>query len=104
MVDPDCDERRAEADLAREERVAHLGRELAAMDDGRVSGVQAGVICEAIDKLPTSPVLRAEAEACLLDDATRLDATQLAEAGRRRHRRCTRRRLRRLLRERLPTR
>ncbi len=56
---------------------------LAAMAEGLVSGAQAGVICDAIDKLPTNPRLRAEAETLLLAEAAHLDATQLAAAGQR---------------------
>ena len=56
---------------------------LEAVADATVSGVQAGVICDAIDKLPTNPALRAEAEECLIAEAGHLDASQLAEAGRR---------------------
>ena len=56
---------------------------LDAMAQGRVSAVQAGVVCEAIEKLPGNPAVREEAEARLLDEASRLDATQLTQAGRR---------------------
>ena len=56
---------------------------LAAMAQGRISSAQAGVVCEAIDRLPTNPVLRVDAEERLLAEAGSLDATQLAEAGRR---------------------
>jgi hypothetical protein len=54
---------------------------LQAMAAGKVSGVQAGVICDALDKLPTNPTLRLEAEQRLLVEAGHLDATQLARAG-----------------------
>ena len=48
---------------------------------GRVSPEQAAVIAEAIDPLRTSPSC-AWAEALLLDEATRLNATDLAKAAR----------------------
>ena len=54
---------------------------LAAMTDGQVSAAQAGVVCDAIDKLPGNPALREQAEALLLDQAASLDATQLGQAG-----------------------
>ena len=56
---------------------------LAAMTDGKVSAVQAGVVCDAIEKLPGNPALREQAETLLLDQAATLDATQLGQAGRR---------------------
>ncbi|MBC7630350.1 DUF222 domain-containing protein, partial [Aeromicrobium sp.] len=56
---------------------------LAALEAGHVSGVQAGVICAAIDQLPTNPTLRADAEERLLVEAAHLDATQLTAAGKR---------------------
>ena len=49
---------------------------------GRVSPEQAAVIAEAIDRLPHKPELRDRAEALLLDEATRLNATDLAKAAR----------------------
>ncbi len=69
----------AHAEILTSER----GATLEAMSAGTVSATQAGVVCDAIDKLPTNPVMRAEAETLLLDQARTLDATQLAEAGRR---------------------
>ena len=56
---------------------------LAALDAGRVSPQQAGVILDALDRLPTDDEgLRVQAEALLLDEADRLDATDLAKAAR----------------------
>jgi hypothetical protein len=48
----------------------------------RVSPEQAAVIADAIDRLPHKPDLRARAETLLLDEATRLNATDLAKAAR----------------------
>jgi hypothetical protein len=55
---------------------------LAALDAGRVSPQQAGIILDAVDKLPTDdPGLRRQAEELLLAEADRLDATDLAKAA-----------------------
>ena len=53
-----------------------------ALREGRVCPEQAAVIADAIDRLPHKPDLRARAEALLLDEATRLNATDLAKAAR----------------------
>ena len=53
-----------------------------ALRDGLVSPEQAGVICDAIEELPTNPHLRELAEKTLLDEAGRLHATDLAKAAR----------------------
>ena len=53
-----------------------------ALRDGLVSPEQAGVICDAIEELPTNPHLRELAEKQLLDEAGRLHATDLAKAAR----------------------
>ena len=53
----------------------------AALRAGRVSPEQAAVIADAIDRLPHKPELRGRAEALLLDEATRLNATDLAKAA-----------------------
>ena len=53
----------------------------AALAAGRVSPEQAAVIADAIDRLPHKPELRGRAEALLLDEATRLNATDLAKAA-----------------------
>ncbi len=53
----------------------------AALRAGRVSPEQAAVIADAIDRLPHKPDLRGRAEALLLDEATRLNATDLAKAA-----------------------
>ena len=55
---------------------------LEAVRSGDASLPQAGVICEAVDTLPTNPALRAEAEACLLKQSATLTATELVRAGR----------------------
>ena len=53
-----------------------------ALRDGLVSPEQAGVICDAIEELPTNPHVRELAEKQLLDEAGRLHATDLAKAAR----------------------
>jgi hypothetical protein len=55
---------------------------LAAVREGGTSLTQAGIICEAVETLPTHPVLRAEAEQCLLDQSRTLTGTELVRAGR----------------------
>jgi hypothetical protein len=69
--------------------VRHAGQLLGELPDthaglraGRVAPEQAAVIADAIDRLPHKPELRARAEALLLDEATRLNATDLAKAAR----------------------
>ena len=53
-----------------------------ALRDGLVSPEQAGVICDAIEELPTNPHVRELAEKQLLDEAGRLHATDLTKAAR----------------------
>lgn len=53
-----------------------------ALASGTVSPVQAGIVCDAVDGLPTAPALRDEAERVLLDEAGRLNATELRKAAR----------------------
>ena len=53
-----------------------------ALRDGLVSPEQAGIICDAIEELPTNPVTRELAEKTLIDEAGRLHATDLAKAAR----------------------
>ena len=53
-----------------------------ALRDGLVSPEQAGVICDAIEELPTNAHLREQAEKTLLDEAGRLHATDLAKTAR----------------------
>ncbi len=53
-----------------------------ALRDGLVSPEQAGIICDAIEELPTNPDLREQAEKTLLDEAGRLHATDLGKAAR----------------------
>src|SRR5687767_11724058 len=62
--------------------VAELPDTHAGLRAGRVSPEQAAVIAEAIDRLPHKPDLRERAEALLLDEATLLNATDLAKAAR----------------------
>ena len=52
------------------------------MSSGRVSPEQAAVIVDAVDRLPTDPGVRERGETFLLDQATRLNATDLAKAAR----------------------
>ena len=56
---------------------------LAALREGTVSPEQAAVVLDAVDALPTSPHLRDRAEQVLLEEAGRLNATDLTRAGRR---------------------
>ena len=49
---------------------------------GETSLAQAGIICEAVETLPTNPALRTEAEQALLDQSRNLTATELVRAGR----------------------
>ena len=53
-----------------------------ALRDGLVSPEQAGIICDAIEELPTNAATRELAEKTLLDQAGRLHATDLARAAR----------------------
>ena len=53
-----------------------------ALRDGLVSPEQAGIICDAIEELPTNAATRELAEKTLLDEAGRLHATDLAKAAR----------------------
>ena len=53
-----------------------------AMLAGRVSPEQAAVIVDAVDKLPLDAGVRERGEAVLLEEATRLNATDLAKAAR----------------------
>ena len=62
--------------------LTELPRTHAALRAGRVSPEQAAVIADAVDRLPHQPDLRDRAEALLLDEATRLNATDLAKAAR----------------------
>ena len=55
---------------------------LDAVRDGATSLTQAGVVVDAVETLPTSPVLRAEAERVLLEQTRTLTATELVRAGR----------------------
>jgi hypothetical protein len=54
----------------------------AAMSSGHTSPTQAGIICDAVDQLPSSPALRARGEAFLVEQAQKLTATELARAAR----------------------
>lgn len=55
---------------------------LAALDEGRISPTQAALVVHAVQDLPGNPFLRRRGEAHLLDLATRMDASDLARAGR----------------------
>lgn len=59
---------------------------LAALRAGTVSPEQAEVIVTAIDRLPTNAHLRRRGEQVLIEEAGRLNATDLARAGRHLHR------------------
>ncbi|MCW2791635.1 MAG: hypothetical protein JWO76_733, partial [Nocardioides sp.] len=62
--------------------VGELPATHAALAAGRVSPEQASVIVDAIERLPHRADLRAQGEEFLLDQATRLNATDLAKAAR----------------------
>jgi uncharacterized protein DUF222 len=62
--------------------VSELPRTHAGLRAGAVSPEQAAVIADAIDRLPRKPELRERAEALLLDEASRLNATDLARVAR----------------------
>jgi hypothetical protein len=55
---------------------------LAALEAGEVSLDQAGLVCDTVADLPHSGDLRARGEQTLLDDAGRLNATELRRAAR----------------------
>jgi Domain of unknown function (DUF222)/HNH endonuclease len=54
----------------------------AALAAGELSSEQADVVLEAVEALPTAPLLRRTGEVHLLEQARHLDATDLARAGR----------------------
>ncbi len=55
---------------------------LQALRAGEASPTQAAIICDAVDTLPSSPALRERGERVLLDEAQRLNATDLARTVR----------------------
>jgi hypothetical protein len=55
---------------------------LEALRRGEASPAQASIVCDAVDTLPSSPVLRERGEQTLLDEARRLNATELARTAR----------------------
>ncbi len=55
---------------------------LHALARGEASAAQAAIICDAVDTLPSSPALRDRGERVLLDEARRLNATDLARTAR----------------------
>jgi hypothetical protein len=62
--------------------VAELPCTLDALSRAETSPAQAGVICDAVDTLPSSPALRARGEQVLLEESRRLNATELARTAR----------------------
>ncbi|HEX5089407.1 MAG TPA: DUF222 domain-containing protein [Nocardioides sp.] len=62
--------------------VTERQRTLEALRRAEVSADQAGIICDAVDTLPSSPTLRARGEQALLDEGRQLDATELARTAR----------------------
>ncbi len=62
--------------------VSELPDTLEAMHRGDASPAQAAIICDAVDTLPSSPALRAHGEKVLLEEAQRLNATELARTAR----------------------
>lgn len=73
---------RATIRLAQRTAEALYGPLSAAMADGWLSTTKAMVIERAIDALPSDPVLRERGLSTLLDDAKRLNATELKKVGR----------------------
>ena len=55
---------------------------LAALAEGRISPEQADVVLDAVDRLPGDPETREHGEQVLLDQASRLTATELQRRGR----------------------
>lgn len=53
-----------------------------ALATGTISSVQAGIVCDGVDDLPSSPRLRDDAERALLDQARHLNGTELRKAAR----------------------
>ena len=62
--------------------VTELPDTLEAVRVGAASRVQAAIICEAVDALPSSTALRSRGEQALLEEAQRLNATELARTAR----------------------
>ncbi len=62
--------------------VTEQHRTLEALRRAEVSSAQAGIICDAVDTLPSSPALRDRGEQALLKEAGRLNATELARTAR----------------------
>ena len=62
--------------------VAERPDTLAALTRGEASAAQAGIVCDAVDTLPSSPALRDRGEQVLLEEARRLNATELARTAR----------------------
>jgi PAS domain-containing protein len=62
--------------------VTEQHRTLEALRRAEVSSAQAGIICDAVDTLPSSPALRARGEQVLLEESRRLNATELARTAR----------------------
>jgi hypothetical protein len=64
------------------ELVAERDATHAALADGRVSPQQAGVILDALRRLPKAEHVRRRGEATLINEATKLNASELYKAGR----------------------
>jgi hypothetical protein len=62
--------------------VVERPRTLEALRRAEVSASQAAIICDAVDSLPSSDALRARGEQALLEEARRLNATDLARTAR----------------------
>ncbi len=58
------------------------GATLSALREGAISPDQAGVVLDAIDRLPSPDPIRDRGEQVLLEEAGRINATDLARAGR----------------------
>src|SRR4051812_13781770 len=85
VVDPEGDERRAEAKLSREERAAHLGRFLSISEDGaggvRIKG-RTTVEDAAIIKAALSPLSAPVPSPCATDDEGTCEVKSCAHDGR----------------------
>ncbi len=62
--------------------VTALPDTLEALRRGDASAAQAAIVCSAVDALPSSPALRSRGEKVLLEEARRLNATELARTAR----------------------
>jgi hypothetical protein len=62
--------------------VTEQTKTLEALSRGEASAAQAAIICDAVDTLPSSPAVRKRGERALLEEAKRLNASELARTAR----------------------